>query len=268
MAKRWWLELLGFAAISLIAMSVPAVAAPRAWHSAGSIDGAELTGMACPSASLCVAVDAAGHALTSSSPTTARSWHAVRVDARTSSPVSRVPPSRYALPLIARATSSSTAPTGGAAAWTAANVAGGQPLTGISCASTTICAAITTSVLVSSNPGGGSGAWSDTGVGEGSYYETLHYGGPPAHPYRNLLRRGPAHVRRRERRRWHLRIPGSDRWSVNLDGDRTEFRRGLRRGLYCRRPLCHGLSGRGFGWSRQLFGFWLRDRRDRRLASV
>ncbi len=183
MAKRWWLELLGFAAISLIAMSVPAVAAPRAWHSAGSIDGAELTGMACPSASLCVAVDAAGHALTSSSPTTSRSWHAVRVDGRNLFSGLSCPSKSLCVAVDSAGNGvTSTAPTGGAAAWTAANVAGGQPLTGISCASTTICAAITTSVLVSSDPGGGSGAWSDTGVGEGSYYEPCTMVVRPTHP--------------------------------------------------------------------------------------
>ncbi len=164
----------------LAGLAGPAGALQVRWHSGGPIDSAPLTGLACPSASLCVAVDSAGRVLASVAPTVEASWHAADVDgANVFSGLSC--PSTSLCVAVDRAGNvvTSTDPAGGAAGWTAAKVTGGQPLSGVSCASTRVCAAIGATVLVSSDPGAGPGAWRDTGVGRGSYYETLHYGYGP-----------------------------------------------------------------------------------------
>lgn len=158
----------------------PAVASPFAWHVAGKIDGASLTGLACPSASLCVAVDSVGAVLESTSPSVARSWHSYFIDAlRAFSGISC--PSSSLCVAVDRAGNivTSTDPADGASAWRTTPIGPAQPFAGVSCASSTLCAAIGSSVVVSSDPTGGPGAWSDTGVGRGTYYETAHDFGPP-----------------------------------------------------------------------------------------
>jgi hypothetical protein len=178
--KRWCLKLVGLIAVGLAVTASSAVAAPPAWHIAGSIDRGGLVGLACPSASLCVAVDSAGSVLASRTPTVAASWHASLVDPGHSFSGISCPTSSLCV-AVDRAGDvvTSTDPAGEAATWASSNIAAGQPLAGISCASTTVCAAIGRFVFVSSDPGGGSAAWSDTGVGRGTYYETYHYGGLP-----------------------------------------------------------------------------------------
>ena len=127
--------------------------------------------MACPSASLCVAVDSVGSVLASTTPTVAASWHASRVDPGHSFSGISCPSSSLCVAVdVAGDVVTSTDPAGAAATWTSSNIDAGHRLAGISCASTTLCAAIGRFVFVSIDPGGGSAAWSDTGVGRGTYY--------------------------------------------------------------------------------------------------
>jgi Divergent InlB B-repeat domain len=90
------------------------------WGAPTVIDSTQLSGLSCPSESLCVGVDRSGDVL------------------------------------------SSTDPTGGAAAWSKASVAGGESLSDVSCAppSGAICVAVGEHAMYTSiNPAGGALAW-------------------------------------------------------------------------------------------------------------
>ena len=66
-----------------------------------------------------------------------------------------------------------TDPTGGDAAWTAASV-GPDPLTGMSCPSSSLCVGVDVGgkVLTSTDPTGGSGAWSTLDVANADGFPT------------------------------------------------------------------------------------------------
>jgi hypothetical protein len=155
-----------------------ASAAPLRWRVAGRIDGHALTGLACPSVSLCVAVDRAGDVISSTDPTAARPrWQTADVDG--SEPISGLAcPTASLCVAVDRMGQvlSSRDPTGRASAWQAAAVNSGAPLTGVSCAAVSLCAAIGKTVWVSTQPAAGAASWSDAQVGLGEYYECQHYG--------------------------------------------------------------------------------------------
>jgi hypothetical protein len=120
-----------------------------------NVDGIhDLTGISCPSTSLCVAVDAAGDAVTSTSPAGGPSeWTATNMD------------ESHALHAVSCSSSflcvatddygrvvSSTNPTSGALAWTATSVYA-NALFGVSCAGSDLCVALSGgTVLPSKHP--------------------------------------------------------------------------------------------------------------------
>jgi hypothetical protein len=118
----------------------PAAADVADWSSARISGETDLTGVSCPSVSLCVAVDNEGDVLTSTSPTSgASAWHAERVDA------------------------------GPCPAVYCHGIKHGPPdrtLDTISCPSVSLCVAgdWDGDVVTSSNPTGGTAAWSVTHV--------------------------------------------------------------------------------------------------------
>jgi hypothetical protein len=125
---------------------------------------APILGVSCVSASLCVAVDAAGNVLTSVDPTSSEStWMVAPVDAR---PLDGISCPSEGLCVAVDASGdivSSTNPAGGSAAWTVSSVDSAHRLTAVSCATgLSLCVAVDDEgdVLVSTDPTGGSGAWS------------------------------------------------------------------------------------------------------------
>jgi hypothetical protein len=165
-------------ACAVVAMAIPAVApgsasAALSWSAPALIDHERpfampewVSGVSCPSASLCVAVDRVGNALTSTDPTGgASAWSTIPVAGRLQS-VSC--PSAVLCVAVGSAGNvlTSTNPTGGPGAWTVAKADGSNDLSGVSCPSASLCVAVDRegNVLTSTNPAGGSGAWTATRV--------------------------------------------------------------------------------------------------------
>lgn len=158
---------------------------PLTWHSPVLIDSPGpgmpgfrgLRAISCPSASLCVAVDAAGDIITSADPAGgAGTWSVAHVDGNTESCGSPAAPCQVPFRGVSCTSASwcvawdaagflftSTAPTLGAAGWRETKVvgAGGYRFDAYSCPSASLCVAVGYSgeVLTSTNPAGGPGAW-------------------------------------------------------------------------------------------------------------
>ena len=101
-----------------------------AWHARGAIDSTGLTGLSCPSASLCVGVDAAGYVVsTNRAAAGARAWKRVLVDTNNGD-------------------------------------RGRDALTGVACPSASLCVAVDSggNVLASRHPRGKAAAWTLTPV--------------------------------------------------------------------------------------------------------
>jgi hypothetical protein len=139
-----------------------------------NIDGSKtLFGISCASASMCVAVDDTA-ALASTNPTGGTTaWQRAIVDRTTNHMNAVTCPSAAMCVAVDQSGNVVTSgdPTGGASAWRADSIdasslfTGGIPplsgLTGVSCPSTSFCAAVDTSgnLAKSTNPTGGAGAW-------------------------------------------------------------------------------------------------------------
>jgi hypothetical protein len=107
-----------------------------------TISGNPLLGVSCPLASLCVAVDRAGNALTSTDPTGgASAWSGTYVNDFLQG-VSCPSASLCVVVGAGGVVASSTDPTGGASTWTVSNVDGNNIFTGVSCASASLCVAV------------------------------------------------------------------------------------------------------------------------------
>jgi len=141
---------------------------PDAWSRADVDESNELTSVSCPSTVLCVAVDAAGNAITSQDPTGgAAAWTAAHVDtSMTQNNTDNAgavlvrgvscPSTAFCVAVDAAGNELvSTAPTGGATAWTTTHIDTDAsygctgvgltcqpPLVGISCPSVALCAAV------------------------------------------------------------------------------------------------------------------------------
>ena len=154
----------------------------------------EITGISCPSTALCVAVDAAGDVITSQNPTGGQlAWTVTRVDTSKTQNntdnagsvlVRGVSCPSTALCVAVDAAGNalvSTDPAGGATAWTVTHIDTNTsydctgsgltcqpPVVGISCPSTTLCAAVDFSgnVLTTSDPDG-MAPWTSTPAGGG-----------------------------------------------------------------------------------------------------
>jgi hypothetical protein len=141
--------------------------------------GIPITGISCPTASLCVVVDLNGNALTTATPNRPRSWRRFLIDGRAPlDAVSCSSPTFCAAVDTDGDVVTSTDPTAGSAAWTITQIrpeftfAGSPvsvPLTAISCPSSHLCVTgddFPREIITTTDPGGGPAAWNDRiGIG-------------------------------------------------------------------------------------------------------
>lgn len=121
---------------------------------------AELEDVSCPSVSLCVAVDSAGNALTSTNPTGgSAAWTANDVAGTTALSAVACPTASMCVAAGTAAIAVSKAPTAGVQAWSTSSI--DYALTRISCSSASFCVAVDQSgdVVTSTDPAGGGTAW-------------------------------------------------------------------------------------------------------------
>jgi hypothetical protein len=141
--------------------------------------GIPITGISCPTASLCVVVDLNGNVLTTATPDRPRSWKRFLVDGRAPlDAVSCSSPTFCAAVDTNGDVVTSTDPTAGPAAWTIVQIrpaipfAGSPisvPLTAISCPSSDLCVTgddFPREIITTTDPAGGPAAWND-GIGIG-----------------------------------------------------------------------------------------------------
>lgn len=144
-----------------------------AW-TATSVDSDSLTGMSCPSASLCIGVEG-NHVLSSMDPSGgAGAWSTVDV----AGPPGGQPPSflDVSCPSVSLCVavdflgdvSTSSDPTGSAGAWSTVHVDGGNALVAVSCASASFCAAVDQYryVVGSTDPTVGAASWVNASTGD------------------------------------------------------------------------------------------------------
>jgi hypothetical protein len=189
----WWLVgLVAAASMALSATAWGAVAPVRLWRNAGEIDASPVTGLSCPSSSLCVAVDSTGHVATSASPAGgAGTWTSSDVDGSNDIVALSCPSVSLCVAVDAAGdVLASTDPTGGASAWTVSHVDSSTAAPGsyisqvfesISCASVSLCVAVDSAgdVATSTNPAAGGGTWDLSHIDDEVYYECYHYGSEP-----------------------------------------------------------------------------------------
>ena len=141
-----------------------------AWHTTNDLQPTELTGMSCPSVSLCVATDNAGNVLATTSPSGGpHAWSISAVAAGGLSGVS-CPTENLCVAIGGNDIYTSTNPTGGGAAWTVTQISG-VGLDAVACPSPSLCVVtgtaegtveIVPTVVTSIDPTGGAAAWSAT----------------------------------------------------------------------------------------------------------
>lgn len=131
--------LVGLVALFGVTGSAQAIA-PYVWASPARIDANPITGIACPSVSLCVAVDKVGNVVTSTTPT-AGAWHLTSIPGAAGFSGVACPSTSLCVAVdVAGNVVSSNVPAGGAESWSVAHVAQG-PLSAVSCPSVSMCAA-------------------------------------------------------------------------------------------------------------------------------
>ena len=191
-----WRRVIAVIACGCVAAGVAGVSpaegfadSPLSWSAPALIDpGASLSGVSCPSVSLCVAVDRAGNVVTSTSPAGgASAWRIAHIDP--TAPACPTLPGCHGLTGVSCASVAlcvavddqgyvitSTEPTGGASAWHPANVDSSNAgcgvfgsachgLRGVSCASVSACVAVDAgNVIVSTDPTAGASAWHSAAV--------------------------------------------------------------------------------------------------------
>ncbi|MDQ6807316.1 MAG: hypothetical protein M3065_20710 [Actinomycetota bacterium] len=165
---------------------------PLVWTAPMGIDSGPINGLACPTISLCVAVDNAGQVLSSTDPLAgARTWHSADVDGVNPLTAVSCPSAAMCVAVDGQGNAAATsAPSGPASAWTVAPVDtsitepspyGGGPnlLRGISCPSVSLCLAVDSvgNVAYSGAPTGGAAAWALMHIDNGSDYACAA-GGP------------------------------------------------------------------------------------------
>jgi hypothetical protein len=162
--------------------NVPAAPGPLLWSDPLPIDLAPLDAVSCPSTALCVAIDRAGGILWSIHPTgPAGDWHLDDVDLGNQLTGISCPSTTLCVAVDAIGdVVSSTDPTGGAGEWSVASVdknatalntdTATPTLTrAISCPSTSLCVTVDAvgDAFVSTDPTGGTGAWTSTYIDPG-----------------------------------------------------------------------------------------------------
>jgi hypothetical protein len=123
--------------------------------------GTSIDGVSCPTVQLCVAVDAAGTVLTSTTPGTQGLWTSQAADGGALVGVSCAGISLCVAVDGSSGAFSSTNPTGGLAAWSRVAIDPGHQLTAVACPSAQLCVATDDAgrVLSTTTPTGGAGAW-------------------------------------------------------------------------------------------------------------
>jgi len=156
------------------------------WRASGRIDNAPLTGLACPSSSLCVAGDTSGRLIVSTKPTGAAArWRAVELPAVLNVSIGGIScPSVHLCGAIDSAGDviTSTNPAS-LRAWrvtrvdNSGNYNGGPELTGVSCPSRSLCVVVDNSgnAITSTNPSQGASAWTLHRIDSGIDYGCYHY---------------------------------------------------------------------------------------------
>ncbi len=171
------LRLIGGVVAAVIALcgSVASAARPVAWRIAGQLDATSVSAPSCPSSALCVAVTAAGDVIASAAPFAgARSWVSEPVDPAGDLVAVACASVAQCVAVGARGeVVTSTDPTGGALGWQASQTVAGS-LTDVACPTTMLCvattgdgqavnsqaqAALAGTVLLTTNPTGGTDAW-------------------------------------------------------------------------------------------------------------
>jgi hypothetical protein len=183
--------LLVVAAISL-AVAASASAATLTWEQSGATDPGAPAGLACPSASLCVAVDARGNAMIATSPATrGSSWKVSSIDAGASLTAVSCPTTQLCV-----ATDRSGRvltvedPAAPRATWQPATLAD-HPWADVSCPVASFCVAVGgQDVAFSNDPAAGPSAWTVvSGVDQSEDYDCGKYqGGPncPTEPFASV----------------------------------------------------------------------------------
>jgi hypothetical protein len=123
---------------------------------------AALYGVACPTASLCLAVDRFGNLLSTSNPSgDASAWTATNITGTSLYGISCPSSSLCVAVDYAGHVLTSSNPAGGSSAWSDAQIDGTTAINAVSCPTTSLCVASDDAgdVLVSTNPTGGKGAW-------------------------------------------------------------------------------------------------------------
>jgi hypothetical protein len=144
--------------------------------------GIPFTGISCPTASLCVAVDLNGNAFTTITPQRSSSWKRSLIDAFAPLDAVSCPTPSFCVAVDTMGSVvTSTDPVGGSPAWTAVKIRDdlnfdgspvSVPLTAVSCASPGLCVSgddYPREIMTATDPRGGPGAWSDT-IGIGHRY--------------------------------------------------------------------------------------------------
>lgn len=162
------------ALVAALVLVPPASAAssapPLEWATPASIDGApsspdgdRLLDVSCPSTTFCAAVDGDGNVLIATAPATGP-WTRTAIAPRSLTGIDCPTTSLCVATDSGGHVVTSTNPTGGAAAWTSADVDGGRRLTAIDCATPTLCIALDAGgwVVTSTDPTGGAAAWTAT----------------------------------------------------------------------------------------------------------
>ncbi len=147
------------------------------WHKM-KVDtkGVAITGVSCPTTTLCVAVDAAGNVLHSTDPIGgAGKWSKpVQIDKATLSGGGDVGLASISCPTIALCVAVdnsangqvawTTTPTGSATAWTLAPVAANTTLDSVACASDTLCVIAGSNRFLTAKPTSGASSWKAGGA--------------------------------------------------------------------------------------------------------
>jgi hypothetical protein len=139
--------------------------APRLVDTATRFDHpAVLSGLSCPSTTLCVGVGSYGSLETSTNPSVPSGWNGATIDSGALESVSCPSTSFCAAVASAGDLLTSTNPTGGAEAWNPVSNLLGNPQTGlggISCPTVSLCVAVNgnSDIFTSTNPAGGPAAW-------------------------------------------------------------------------------------------------------------
>lgn len=186
-----------------IAASMDATGGAGGWIM-GNIDGraveslggslANINGIACPSTTLCVAVDDSGHILSATHPAeSAAAWKRLLPTASEGHALTSIACPSTTLCVVADNDGTvliSTDPSGGSEAWTATRLAAIPETVG--CETPTLCVAvsITGQIMTSSNPAGGESAWT-------SPTESVDASHPPL---RHVMRGRTLRIHGRQRR--------------------------------------------------------------------